>query len=661
MKTTLLVSLFLLIFLNSEAKIVYYEPVQNAKYVSVGNNIIIGFDEIIKSSDLNSLISVKGSLSGFHTGEIKISADRRKLIFKPYMPFSFNERVEVKLKGIKTSNTSNNKLSYTFYTQDVKPVLDESNTVKKEYDISSDIKFDYPGDYGALPQLTVAVSNNPSPGNILLTSFATATYGPHLLIANNNGSYSYTREMYIADLSRQRNGTLTYFTIGKYYAENSQFNRIDSFYCGNGYSTDGHELRVLNNGHGLLMSYDTQKVDMSQIVPGGNPNALVIGLIIQEIDVNKDVVFQWRSWDHINITDAVNVNLTAALVDYIHGNAIEPDTDGNLMISSRHLNEITKISRTTGEIIWRLGGVNNQFTFVNDTIPFHYQHDIRRIANGNITMFDNGNFRPPLRSRALEYSLDEENKIATLVWQYTNNPVIYGAFMGSVQRLQNGNTLIGWGGTNPSVTEVTPAGDIALQMSLPQGIWSYRAFRDEVNITLNIKLAIEGFYNEQTNTLNLKDTVMAYLRNTTSPFNIVDSAKSVVDSVNFNCNFRFYNASAGTYYITLKHRNGLETWSKAGGESFTSGGVYHYDMTSSASQAYGNNLVLKTSKYCIYSGDVNQDRNIDLSDLNLIASDLDNFVSGYFNSDVDGDYVSDLNDLLLAYNNSSMFISAVTP
>ncbi len=116
-----------------------------------------------------------------------------------------------------------------------------------------------------------------------------------------------------------------------------------------------------------------------------------------------------------------------------------------ILLSSRHLNEITKINRATGDMIWRLGGVHNQFTFVNDTLPFHYQHHIRRIANGNITCSIMEIFTHLLFSRAVEYHLDEVNKIATLVWQYRNTPVIYGPSMGSVQRLQNGNTLICWG------------------------------------------------------------------------------------------------------------------------------------------------------------------------------------------------------------------------
>ncbi len=61
---------------------------------------------------------------------------------------------------------------------------------------------------------------------------------------------------------------------------------------------------------------------------------------------------------------------------------------------------------------------------------FSHQHDIRRIPNGNITLFDNGNLHDPHYSRAVEYQLDEVNKIATSVWEYKNNPETYSFAMG---------------------------------------------------------------------------------------------------------------------------------------------------------------------------------------------------------------------------------------
>lgn len=665
-KTFLVVSLFMFAF-KLNAKLVYTDPVQNAKYISINNNIIIGFDEKVVSTDLNSLITVSGTLSGNHTGEIILVENGKKIIFKPYKPFSFNESVEVKFNNLKTSKSSNNRLSYSFQTQNFNLFKNQTNNVNSEEEYSQYLNNGNIYSFNSLsaPQPVVTISNNPSPGRLLLCNLyrgVTSGYASHLMIVNNDGSIHVSQNVEnAADFSRQPNGTLTYYTAGKYFSVDSLYNKVDSFYCGNGYTTDSHELRILSNGHALLMSYDRQIMDMSLIVPGGLQNATVIGLIIQEIDENKNVVFQWRSWDYINILDAVNVNFTGSVVDYIHGNAIEHDNDGNIMISSRHLNEITKINRSNGAIIWRLGGVNNQFTFVNDTIPFHYQHHIRRIENGNITLYDNGNFRTPLESRALEFNLDEVNKVATLVWSYKNTPVIYGGFLGSVQRLRNGNTLIGWGGTSPTLTEVTPSGTIALEMKFPTGVFSYRALRDEVNFTLNVKLAVEGMYNAQTDILEKTDTVIVYLRNADAPYNIVDFAKSAVDSVLMKGNFKFYDVSSGTFYISVKHRNGIETWSKAGGETFVSGGVYLYDFTASNSNSFGNNLKLKGSKYCIFSGDVNQDGVIDAGDISPVDNDVSLGTTGYVTTDVNGDNIVDVEDLSIVENNVVLSASAVTP
>jgi hypothetical protein len=228
---------------------------------------------------------------------------------------------------------------------------------------------------------------------------------------------------------------------------------------------------------------------MSAIVPGGHPNATVIGLVIQELDESKNVVFQWRSWDHFQITDATDEDLTAPVIDYVHGNAVEMDTDGNVLISSRHMDEITKINRETGDIIWRWGGKHNQFHVTGDLFGFSHQHAIRRLPNGHVSLYDNGNDHSPNFSRALEYSLNETARTAQLVWGYRNNPDTYGFAMGYVQRLDNGNTLIGWGATSPAVTEVAPDGTKVMELSFPPGIFSYRAYRMDWRRTLSADLA----------------------------------------------------------------------------------------------------------------------------------------------------------------------------
>ena len=157
----------------------------------------------------------------------------------------------------------------------------------------------------------------------------------------------------------------------------------------------------------------------------------------------------------------------------------------------------------------------------------------------------------------------------------------------------------------------------------------------------------------------VRDTVRVYLRNTSSPYSIVDSAKSVLDSTGYGT-FYFPNAVNGTlYYIVIKHRNSIETWSKQG-KMFTSYQL-SYDFITAANKAYGDNLILKGIRYCIYSGDVNQDGSIDLSDIINVYNDVTNFVTGYVATDVTGNGVVDLNDLIIAFNNSNAFVSIIRP
>ncbi|HMS33736.1 MAG TPA: choice-of-anchor B family protein [Ignavibacteria bacterium] len=182
-------------------------------------------------------------------------------------------------------------------------------------------------------------------------------------------------------------------------------------------------------------------------------------------------------------------------------------------------------------------------------------------------------------------------------------------------------------------------------------------------VNINLKVFSEGLYNSSLNRLSRKDSVTVYLRNASSPFALVDSAKTSVDSINLSGNFKFSKAATGNYYIVVKYFNAIETWSRAGGEPLTAGGpVYSYDFTSAVSQAYGNNLLLKGSKYTMYSGDINKSGSIDLDDILYIYNDAGNFLSGIrIVSDLNADNLVDLSDITLSFNNSNNFISVKTP
>jgi hypothetical protein len=179
--------------------------------------------------------------------------------------------------------------------------------------------------------------------------------------------------------------------------------------------------------------------------------------------------------------------------------------------------------------------------------------------------------------------------------------------------------------------------------------------------TLNLTAIIEAFYDPSID-LMVSDTAVVYLRNSLSPYAVVDSNKALLNSSGTGT-FSFANAVNGAgYYIVVTHRNSIETWSSTA--PVFSGGTLTYDFTSAAAQAYGNNMKLvdiSPVTYGIYSGDVNKDGTVDLSDLSLIDNDAYNFVSGYVTADLTGDNFVDLADLSIADNNAFNFVSLVRP
>ncbi len=220
-------------------------------------------------------------------------------------------------------------------------------------------------------------------------------------------------------------------------------------------------------------------------------------------------------------------------------------------------------------------------------------------------------------------------------------------------------------GSNPWVAEANLYAGKGMGLALNTdldlfvvGQFYYSVIKYSQTKTLYLKSIIDGLYDPVSNRM-LEDTVRVYLRNISAPFSISDSAMTLLDS-NGNGNFKLSNAvNSVPYYIIIKHRNGLETWS-AGGNSFDSGSL-SYDFTISASQAFGNNQILRGSKYCVYNGDINQDGDIELTDIVSVYNDAAAFTSGYTITDLTGDMFTDLSDLTIVFNNSARFIHLIRP
>lgn len=176
--------------------------------------------------------------------------------------------------------------------------------------------------------------------------------------------------------------------------------------------------------------------------------------------------------------------------------------------------------------------------------------------------------------------------------------------------------------------------------------------------SLDLTAQLEGFYSIGTNSM-VSDTMRVYLRSAVNPYPKIDSAKAYLDAAGQG-SFIFNNALNGTpYYIQLKHRSGLETWSKTT-QTFSSNHLV-YNFTSDSAKSFGNNLKKQGSKWVMFGGDVNQDGFVDLTDVIAINNNANVFTSGYIKTDVNGDNFTDLTDVILAYNNSTVFVQRKTP
>ena len=487
---------FLLVPASSEASVppptaLYLSPMPDARHISTTTSIALrlgdSFDRALLQADV---FSVSGSRSGQHTGQVRLSDDQLTLLFYPDEPFAYNETVTVAIaKGLTTtSGISIPVTRYQFFTLEhpmdsVALPSDYPETVATQsINDQTSPYITYPELTSVMPVTVTSPADNVGDGFLFMTGLTYLS----MLMVDNTGEPLFIKQVpegyTVTDFKRQDvNGTpyLTYhegisyyvgWTNGVYHVMDQNYQVVDTWTVGNGYGADLHEFLLLDNGHAMMLSYTPIPYDLSPY--GGPEDGTVVDVVVQEQDSNKNVVFEWHASQHLPLTDTFD-NLHNSPVDYVHTNAIEVDYDGDLLISNRNTNSVVKVDRQTGDVIWILGGRRNEFIFTND-FRFSRQHDIRRLDNGNITVFDNGNDRFPPRSRAVEYEMNETLKTVTRVWQYPEGEGYFAPFMGNVQRLDNGNTVIGWGAVT-GATEMRADGVKALELEL--GGSPYRVFR----------------------------------------------------------------------------------------------------------------------------------------------------------------------------------------
>lgn len=473
-------------------------PEPGSQYNSVERSISLRF--------AHSLVEIQEAESGIviKSGNIKIpfivkiaGSNHEILLITPGIPFPFNSLIDVEIPAMILKDEKKIPGFCFQFTTASKTEKNRLNTLMKEKPNQLIQEMDFKT--ATLPKRTIETDLNdqvpfamtkPS-GNrndyYFLSSMFSSGAKDRLAIINGMGEWVFDRRMPFIpiDFKMFYDSTFAFASMGNgpenwfYVILNRQFQPIDTIWAGNGLALDFHELlKDPNTGNYYLLAQRQITVDMSKLLLGGKSNAIVLDMVIQEIDANGNVLFEWNCFDHLPIMDAFGVDLTSpGPIDYIHSNSLFLDTDTSILLCSRHFNEITRIDRRSGSIIWRLGNraSTQSFQFINDPGAFTYQHSVERLANGNILLFDNGNLKPgPRSSRVVEYKIDESLRIAEKVWEYQHPNEVAADFMGSVQRLENGNTLIGWGSANPNFTEIDTLNNIVCEGSFPDRVMSYR-------------------------------------------------------------------------------------------------------------------------------------------------------------------------------------------
>ncbi len=361
----------------------------------------------------------------------------------------------------------------------------------------------------------------PVPGYYLIGNFAGSGAGAYAFILDGNGVpvwYYRAASSGVSDVDAVVKGAVSFTSSGggPYQIHQLSPYKVTSA-SPTGYPIDEHELQVTTSGNYLSVSVPVVTgVDLTGLPPiprfgldGGyeaGPNSNIRNCTIVEFDpATGKVAWSWQATDHF---DPAKVSIEpifappladgGVVIDPFHCNSIDIDpANDNLLVSSRQMNSVFYIDKTTGTVLWKMGGATaskDGARYISVADPFVMQHDARlqpgwsTCTGGQVSLFDDETGKAgPSRAVLYDVSLGDDagcdggTAAATSVWQYkgVSTPIAAGSF-----RIQpDGSRVIGWGlQPNIVLTEVSAAGEDVLDIYSsatppPLPVVSYRALK----------------------------------------------------------------------------------------------------------------------------------------------------------------------------------------
>jgi hypothetical protein len=435
-------------------------------------------------------IVVTGSGSGPHAGIIAADSDGQGASFISRKPFTAGERVTVNTR-LNIVNAPSG--TFRFTVANPGPAIRYSpvpNAGRTRGDVQS---------FRSRPDLTpsavtVQQSATTAAGDIFLgPQQGPLQKGP--MVIDPTGKLIWFKPLPKQDLATdvrvqtyQGRPVLTWWQgflsaglgVGEDVINDTAYREIAVVKAANGLSADLHEFTITPQGTALITAYypvyrDARSVHASR-------HQLVMDAIAQEIDIRTGLLlYQWDSLDHIPMSSSELPPPTSgnSEFDYFHINSVEPDRDGNLVISARNTWAAYKLDHRTGHVIWTLGGKRSSFK-MGFNASFAFQHDVRVRANGDalISLFDDGAGPPTVHrhSRAIQLSLNLKKMTASWISGLNHSPQLLANFEGNYEQLPGGDGFVGWGEFS-NFTEFNNRGKVVYEGHFVGPNSNYRAYR----------------------------------------------------------------------------------------------------------------------------------------------------------------------------------------
>ncbi|MHB8242393.1 MAG: arylsulfotransferase family protein [Solirubrobacteraceae bacterium] len=438
-----------------------------------------------------SSIHVTASQSGSHSGHLVGYSQGDGASFVPTHPFRAGEAVNV--SGHINVGSHSHSFAYHFVvaTEDTRLFTPAPAKVARD---ENEMQHFHSRPEIEPPSLAVTATSAATAGGYIFAApySGPGPAGPMIFEENGNliwfdalpGGYASSNLQVQQDGSTpvltwwQGHITAQGFGQGEEMIYNSSYRQVGRVHAGNGMKADLHDFHIMPQGTALITVFNPIDCNLSAV--GGPSGGAVTDTLLQELDLRTGLVRrEWHSLDHIRLGDSYSTATHASVAwpfDYFHLNTIDQLASGKTLISARNTWALYELNTQTGQVLTRIGGRHSDVK-LGAGAATAFQHDATVLANGAISVFDNGAVpKVHPQSRGLVLAVNPTAKSDTVLAQYEHPTPLSAGSQGNIQALSNGDMFIGWG-ASPYFTEFNSSGTVITDIHMHGSYQSYRAYR----------------------------------------------------------------------------------------------------------------------------------------------------------------------------------------